>query len=85
MAVMGFDDDAIEDESADDVSSGLDGLKPVAEEQLRRVFAVADTLTRQEVGRAVGCPWIGLSPGLCWCGKERKGVDQLNTHQQSSS
>lgn len=53
MAVMGLDDDAIDDEAPDDVSNGLEGLDAETEQQLRRVFAVTDTLSRQQVGHSV--------------------------------
>lgn len=70
MAVMGLDDDAIEDESAYDISSGLEGLNPAAEQQLRRVFAVTDTLTRQEVG----CPVCAGCGVFMTCGSWQGGV-----------
>lgn len=56
--VLGLDDDAIEDESLGDDISLADGLKPEAEQQLRRVFTMTDTLSHQQVGRVMEgqCP-----------------------------
>jgi hypothetical protein len=51
--VLGLDDDAIEDESLGDDVSLAEGLKPEAEQQLRRVFTMTDTLSHQQVGRVL--------------------------------
>lgn len=55
LGLMGFDSDGSDDES-DEVAGAVDGLDAEAEQQLRRVFSVTDSLSRQQV-----C-WGGVVP-----------------------
>jgi hypothetical protein len=62
-AVFGWEDDPSDDEAPDDViERELQSLSPAVEQQLRRVFAVTDLLSRSQVRRA-GCRVLVVGGG----------------------
>jgi len=73
MGLMGLDSDGSDDES-DEVAGAVDGLNAEAEQQLRRVFAVTDSLSRQQV-RCAGVGWFRIVQTLaCKCIQTLRGV-----------
>ena len=49
LRVIGLDDEGSDDEAADYTTGAVEGLSTEHEQQLRRVFAVTDVLSRQQV------------------------------------